>query len=132
MHLSDSHIKIVLNLLMVIHVNVGYTGMQCETGRFSILCPLLSTACCKMTFLMEAIKFHSKVLGIIANITLSDINECRTEPCQHNSTCFDMIHGFLCTCASGLTGLLCESGEYMICYVCEYILHCNNVLHRIY
>ena len=40
---------------------------------------------------------------------LSEINECDSNPCQHNSTCYDLINDFLCTCQPGYTAKQCQT-----------------------
>ena len=42
---------------------------------------------------------------------LSDIDECLTEPCQHDGTCTDGINGYTCTCQNGYTGVNCGTGK---------------------
>ena len=34
----------------------------------------------------------------------TNINECDSDPCEHNGTCEDQINGFTCNCPSGWTG----------------------------
>ena len=43
-------------------------------------------------------------------ISISDIDECASSPCQNGSTCNDMLSGYNCTCAEGYTGTHCETG----------------------
>ncbi|XP_067016111.1 uncharacterized protein [Acropora muricata] len=38
-----------------------------------------------------------------------EINECDSNPCQHNSTCTDLINDFLCTCHPGYTAKQCQT-----------------------
>ncbi|XP_015761109.1 PREDICTED: sushi, von Willebrand factor type A, EGF and pentraxin domain-containing protein 1-like isoform X1 [Acropora digitifera] len=38
-----------------------------------------------------------------------EINACDSSPCQHNSTCSNLITDFLCTCKPGYTAKQCES-----------------------
>ncbi|XP_068689881.1 uncharacterized protein [Montipora foliosa] len=38
-----------------------------------------------------------------------EINECDSNPCQHNSTCTDLIADFLCTCQPGYTAKQCQT-----------------------
>ena len=40
-----------------------------------------------------------------------DIGECSSVPCQNNGTCVDEINRFTCICASGFSGLVCETSE---------------------
>ena len=42
--------------------------------------------------------------------SVTDINECRSNPCLNNGTCNDRINGFNCSCPAGFTGKLCEIG----------------------
>lgn len=39
-----------------------------------------------------------------------DIDECASNPCQHNGTCTDQVNGYSCTCDSGYDGVHCQSG----------------------
>lgn len=41
-------------------------------------------------------------------VLLQDIDECFTEPCQHNATCVDLVGRFSCDCAPGYQGQFCE------------------------
>ncbi|CAG5125571.1 unnamed protein product, partial [Candidula unifasciata] len=39
-----------------------------------------------------------------------DIDECQSDPCQHNSTCNNIFKdGFKCNCTPGYNGILCET-----------------------
>ena len=37
----------------------------------------------------------------------SEIDECRSFPCQNGATCVDGMNSYQCMCASGWTGLRC-------------------------
>ena len=43
--------------------------------------------------------------------TLTDVNECHSNPCQHGGTCSQDIGLYTCTCDTAYTGLNCEVGE---------------------
>ncbi|XP_070537209.1 mucin-4-like [Ptychodera flava] len=46
---------------------------------------------------------------LLANdVTCSDINECKSEPCLNGGTCKDYINGYQCLCTDGWKGLNCE------------------------
>ena len=48
----------------------------------------------------------------------TDINECDSEPCQHEGTCTDKVNGYTCRCAPGYEGPSCETSKppYLIMY----------------
>ena len=43
-------------------------------------------------------------------ITILDINDCATDPCQNGATCKDEVGRYTCICVPGHTGVLCETG----------------------
>ena len=60
-------------------------------------------------------------------LLISDFDECRSSPCQNGGTCF---HGvgldlFICTCAQGWQGSLCQMGKLKILsnYPLFYYIH---------
>lgn len=44
-------------------------------------------------------------------VFISDINECSTNPCQHNATCQDLVNGYKCVCPPGYTDKTCSKGK---------------------
>ena len=44
-------------------------------------------------------------------ISLTDINECDSSPCQNGATCNNNINSYSCTCAAGYSGINCETGK---------------------
>ena len=41
----------------------------------------------------------------------TDIDECFSNPCQHNATCVDGINMYTCSCLPGYTGIICQTGR---------------------
>lgn len=37
-----------------------------------------------------------------------DIDECVSEPCQHDGVCIDRVNGYECNCTTNYSGLICE------------------------
>ena len=47
-------------------------------------------------------------------MTISDVDECGSSPCQNGATCVDLVNKYRCTCLRGFTGVNCETGENKI------------------
>ena len=45
------------------------------------------------------------------SLSLLDIDECASDPCQNGGTCSDQENGYECICAAGFTGTNCDSGK---------------------
>ena len=41
---------------------------------------------------------------------LSDINECKSSPCENGATCNDDVNAYNCSCVDGYNGTHCETG----------------------
>jgi len=53
------------------------------------------------------------IITIICGLVFADINECDSDPCQHDGACTDMIDAYSCNCGdNGYTGTHCETGNY--------------------
>lgn len=39
---------------------------------------------------------------------LVDITECTTGACANDATCLDQVNHFVCICAAGFTGVICD------------------------
>ena len=49
--------------------------------------------------------------GLLHLFLTSDINECDSNPCQHEGTCFNFIDLYECQCPPSFTGTNCEIGK---------------------
>jgi hypothetical protein len=45
--------------------------------------------------------------------TLSDINECSSNPCKNDGACVDLVNGYKCTCVAGYNGDDCDQSKTM-------------------
>ena len=45
------------------------------------------------------------------SLSLSDIDECKSSPCENEGTCLNERGNYTCTCNAGFTGFLCEKGN---------------------
>ena len=52
-------------------------------------------------------------------ISLSDINECLSDPCLNGGSCSAIGNEYTCECVDGYTGIHCESGNISIPYKSE-------------
>lgn len=43
-----------------------------------------------------------------------DIDECMSNPCQHDGSCTDHVNAYSCTCLSGFTGDKCQIGMLIL------------------
>ena len=58
--------------------------------------------------------FFSLLNNRIETIFGLDIGECTSAPCQNNGTCIDEINRFMCICADGFSGNVCETSEILL------------------
>ena len=64
---------------------------------------------------MESECLFSSVIEIFV---LLDIDECESEPCYNNGTCYDGVNNYTCGCIPGITGYNCETSKCMCVRVC--------------
>ena len=83
--------------------------------------------------LLSSFLHVSKLLSLLM---ISDINECLQSPCVHGS-CTNLAGSFQCSCESGWTGNLCDTGEVFICKTdslintcCLKFICCRTTLYR--
>ena len=48
------------------------------------------------------------MLNVLLNYNL-DIDDCAGNSCQNGGTCTDLLNDFMCSCAPGYTGPVCET-----------------------
>ena len=60
------------------------------------------------------------------SMSVVDVDECASHPCQHQGTCVDGINDFTCSCHPGFTGVLCLIGELIITLFRSYYVHLNK------
>ena len=47
-------------------------------------------------------------------MSVADINECDSSPCENGCTCADAINGYSCGSIAGYTGTHCETGKKLV------------------
>ena len=52
-------------------------------------------------------------------LTISDIDECSSDPCRNGATCNDEVATFSCECAPGYDGRTCDYG--MLLHYCFHL-----------
>lgn len=112
----------------ICHCVTGYTGSDCETGlifsklkkgyiwRWNII---LYSKLRRLLHHNLTIKCSCKWMSLnlidkILVFNILDMNECISNPCLNAATCNDLVNGYSCSCATGWTGITCDSGIYIL------------------
>lgn len=48
-----------------------------------------------------------------------EVGKCSSNPCMNDGTCADHLNEYICTCASGFTGINCGTGIFV--RVCNFL-----------
>lgn len=49
--------------------------------------------------------------SVYSNLTLSEIDECVSNPCLNGGSCTDLFRAYNCSCAPGFAGTNCETSK---------------------
>ena len=50
-------------------------------------------------------------LTVFALSSLTDTDECASNPCSNGGTCVNEVNAFSCNCIAGFTGVQCETSK---------------------
>ncbi|CAG2206870.1 Sushi, nidogen and EGF-like domain-containing protein 1 [Mytilus edulis] len=50
--------------------------------------------------------------GFTGKLCETDVNKCRSSPCQHHGSCLNVPNDYQCHCMAGFTGHDCQAGQY--------------------
>lgn len=73
---------------------MAFVGTVCEHGMITI---------CRYCSLF--VRYNKKFF-----VCLADLGSCRSQPCQNGGTCRSTQNDYVCICAGGFKGRLCEDG----------------------
>ena len=51
------------------------------------------------------------MLKSLFQLSLPDIDECASSPCQNGGTCTDAVNSYTCACVDGYNGDDCETSK---------------------
>jgi hypothetical protein len=91
-------------------------GYYCVDFHAFMLCPMppaASMVCnnggaCVVTIDTTTESRCMCAAGFTGSLCQTNVNECLSNPCQHNAICIDKINGFRCECPSGFNGTFCH------------------------
>ena len=52
--------------------------------------------------------------------SLTDINECASNPCQNGAACVDQVNGYACTCRAPFSGTSCDVGTLILLFLVRF------------
>ena len=70
---------------------------------------------CSGAFACEHAQHYADICQNTFSFCHIDIDECESMPCRHDGSCEDYLDGYVCDCAVGYTGTICESGTRYHC-----------------
>lgn len=48
---------------------------------------------------------------ILFTLSLTDIDECNSNPCRNGGNCTDLVNGYVCKCPHPWKGQMCQSSK---------------------
>ena len=72
-------------------------------------------------FFLQSNLFTFSVSSLTLLLLISDINECKSAPCQNNATCVDQINQYRCDCLPGYNGKHCQTGRVVPLHILDLV-----------
>ena len=97
---------------------IGYKGQYCEEldSCSPTVNPCQNGANCTEIIAGHKMKFNCTCApGFTGELCETDIDECKSRPCQNGGFCTDKTNGYECLCGPGSTGDNCEVAEANLC-----------------
>jgi hypothetical protein len=55
-------------------------------------------------------------------LLFAEIDECSSNPCQHEGTCTDYVNAFQCSCKAGYKGNVCQTSKSIfLTHIIQYL-----------
>lgn len=97
--------------------DAGYTGKNCESGKYYTFISLVGKMAIKNIQLFHKLFFSWNYWYNFNDsyyITLIDISDCTPNPCMNQGKCVDRVNDFRCDCIKGFKGKKCQISKYRL------------------